>query len=277
MNCPEELRQRYREGRVIPFVGAGVSMSVTWETDGRHLRGPSWRELVDQAATMLGFENPELARIRGTDLQILEYFKCKKSDQTATLTQWFMKQMMAPDSALKKSPILRELSELSKCRLFYTTNYDDFLERAFEQLGRRCHVVAIESEMGGHRKDCEVVKFHGDLNHPDQIVLTESDYERRLSLSTELDHRLQSDILGNVMLFLGYGFRDPNVSYLFRLFTDRFHERAGSLKGDRAYIVVRDPSDFEEELFRARQIKVIGVSGADMTAPIVKLLREMRS
>ena len=163
MNCPEELRQRYREGRVIPFVGAGVSMSVTWETDGQLLRGPSWRELVDQAATMLGFENPDLARIRGTDLQILEYFKRKKNDQIATLTQWFTRQMMPPDSALKKSPIHCELSELSKCRLFYTTNYDDFLEKAFELLNRKCHVVALESEMGGHPKDCEVIKFHGDL------------------------------------------------------------------------------------------------------------------
>ncbi len=38
-----ELRDRYQEGRLIPFIGAGVSMSVKWEENGREKRGPSWR------------------------------------------------------------------------------------------------------------------------------------------------------------------------------------------------------------------------------------------
>lgn len=36
-----ELKTLYREGRLIPFIGAGVSMSVTWKRDGRVRRGPS--------------------------------------------------------------------------------------------------------------------------------------------------------------------------------------------------------------------------------------------
>jgi hypothetical protein len=131
--------------------------------------------------------------------------------------------------------------------------------------------------MGGLRQDCEIIKFHGDLDHPDQIVLTESDFEKRLSLSTALDQRLRADLLGRVILFVGYSFRDPNVSYLFRLFTDHFYDKVGTLTGDRAYIVVSDPSDFEEELFEARRINVIGVDGAKLTDEIKTLLGEMRS
>jgi len=77
MICPSDLRQRYRDERVIPFIGAGISMSVIWEKDGKEVHGPSWSELVEQAVSLLEFQDTELARVRGTDLQILEYFKRK--------------------------------------------------------------------------------------------------------------------------------------------------------------------------------------------------------
>ena len=262
----------------MPFVGAGVSMSVGWtNTDCERTRGPSWGELVGKATELLGFETPDLARVRGTDLQILEYFKRKKADQIAKLTNWLSKSMDPPDDALRASKIHKELALLEKCSLFYTTNFDNFLERSFD-LNKRAHaVIAVEKQMGGASPGCQVMKFHGDLDHPDQIVLTESDYERRLSLSAPMDYRLRADLLGRVLLFLGYSFRDPNVSYLFRLFTDHFREQKGTLKGKRAYIVVPDPSDFEYELFNARNIQVIPVTGGSIDDDIVTLLSEMRS
>ena len=68
MSAPLELRTLYRDGRLLPFVGAGVSASVEWGKDGEK-RGPSWAELVDRAALELGFQQPDLIRARGTDLQ----------------------------------------------------------------------------------------------------------------------------------------------------------------------------------------------------------------
>ena len=275
-NCPEELRRRYVEGRVVPFVGAGVSMSVTWNTTMGVQRGPSWSELVDRAARILGFETPELARVRGTDLQILEYFELKNSGQTAKLTNWLASAMNPPDDAIQKAPILSALVKLDRCNLFYTTNYDDFLERAFRIHGREYHVVAVEAHMSGHNGAAEVIKFHGDLNHPDQVVLTESDYQVRLSLESPLDYRLMADLLGRVVLFVGYSFSDPNVSYLFRLFAHKMIGRSGSLTGRRAYIILRDPSEFEYELFTARKIQIISVSSENTSDQIGEIIEDMR-
>ncbi|HUY90960.1 MAG TPA: SIR2 family protein [Pirellulales bacterium] len=250
-------------------------MSLEWKENGKTLRGPSWGELVAQATSLLGFQDPDLARVRGTDLQILEYFKQKHAGQTAKLTNW-LSRLDPPDSAIVRSTIHDELAKLDRCKLFYTTNFDNFIERAFD-LHKRAHkVVAVEAQMGLAQSGCEIVKFHGDLDHPDQIVLTESDYEARLSLSTALDHRLRADLLGRVVLFIGYSFRDPNVSYLFRLFTDEFWEKRGSLPGDRAYIIVPDPSDFEYELFEARRIRVIPVRTSNITLDVAAILEEMR-
>lgn len=277
--CPSELRDHYLSERVVPFVGAGISMSVVWNQAGQAKRGPSWAELVDEAALKLGFNDPELLRVRGTDLQILEYFKIKNSGQFASLTNWLYSEMRPPDSDLLQSTIHRELASLAKCHIFYTTNYDDFLERSFGLHHRPFRTIAVEADIAEPSRvsgACEIVKFHGDLNHPDKMVLSESQYERRLRLGSEMDYRLRSDMLGRVLLFLGYSFRDWNVSYIFRLINDIFHQLPSSITGRRAFITVPDPSDFEFQLFRDRNIEVIPVDGKDQAASISSLLSDMR-
>jgi hypothetical protein len=84
-------------------------------------------------------------------------------------------------------------------------------------------VVASELDMGyggatGSTK-AEIVKFHGDFNHPDDMVVSERHYEERLRLRSALDLKLRSDILGRAILFVGHSFRDWNVAYLFALLT----------------------------------------------------------
>ena len=77
---PPALVALYRHGRVVPFVGAGISMAVTWrDASGNQRRGPSWTEERNQAARQLGFEPADLLRYRGTDLQILEYYGLKNA------------------------------------------------------------------------------------------------------------------------------------------------------------------------------------------------------
>ncbi len=107
------------------------------------------------------------------------------------------------------------------------------------------------------------------------MVLSESDYEKRLSFSDVEDQRLKSDLLGRALLFLGYSFRDWNVSYLFRLVNENFGPLPKAPTGRRAYIAVADPSDFEYTLFRARNIEVLPISTATQTEDTADLLRSL--
>lgn len=129
--------------------------------------------------------------------------------------------------------------------------------------------------MGRTIGDAEVIKFHGDWDHPEAMVVTEADYEKRLKLSTALDWRLLGDALGRVILFIGYSFRDPNVSYLLRFFHELHKEHPEG--NARAYIFVADPSDFERTLFRSRKMEIIPINGADMTAGVVQMLERITS
>lgn len=270
-DCPDELRSLYREGRVMPFVGAGASMAVTWAGG----RGPSWAELVNEAANQLGVADPNLLRVRGSDLQILEYFKLKKGS-FAPLTNWLSTRFAAAsESDILGSHIHRSLCELSACHAYYTTNYDNFLERALTYSGRNVQVVNSELTINHNRSATEVVKFHGDFNTPDQMVLSESHYMDRMRLESAMDLKLRSDMLGRVLLFIGYSFRDQNVGYIFHVVNRLFDRMPGTLSGRRAYIILPDPSNFERELFNVRNIEVISVSGSDLTGSIGEFLSRM--
>ncbi len=186
--------------------------------------------------------------------------------------------MNAPDDAIRDSIVHAQLAAMSvRCRVFYTTNYDNFLERSFALHGRKARKVAIEPHFAGPVDDCEIVKFHGDWDHPETMVLSESDYEKRLSLQTPMDWRLLSDLLNRAVLFLGYSFNDPNVSYIFSLVNRMFERLPDSLNGRRAYIIVAQPSEFEVALFAARNIEVIPVDRANISGDIAELLGWLQS
>lgn len=274
MTIPRDLKRIYNEGRLIPFVGAGVSQSVTWKDGQSNMRGISWAELVDYAAREIGFES-RLLRVRGSDLQVLEYVFLKEG--TGFLSNWFSRVMDPPDDSIAASPIHSELVQLQLCNLVYTTNFDEFLERAYALAGKSVRRIAIEKHLAESKKEVDVVKFHGDLRHPTTMILSESDYERRLRLDDCMDHKLRSDLLGHAVLFIGYSFRDPNVAYLLRMFNAGFGHLPESGSGKRAYILVPDPSDFEQRLFNSRNIDVIGIRSSRMTDDTAQILRQLRS
>jgi hypothetical protein len=275
MSCPDDLRRLYWERRVIPFIGAGASMAVSW--NGGNKRGPSWREMVDKAALLLGAGEPELLRLRGTDLRILEYFKIVKGN-LAPLTNWLSHEFAsATDDDILASPIHSELVQLDRCSVYYTTNYDGFVERALAKGGRKPHITSTEQNISHDRSLVEVVKFHGDFNHPEHMVLSESQYMERMMLESPMDFKLRADMLGRAVLFIGYSFRDQNVDYIFHIVNRLFRLLPGSSSGRRAYIVLPVPSEFELQLFRNRNIEVIPTGVSDMAGDNAAVLRAMRA
>jgi len=276
MTISTQLRELYNEGRLLPFLGAGVSASVTWKENGIEKQGPSWRKLVDQAAFQLGFSEADLLRVRGTDLQILEYYKIKFGGHTK-LINWLLINMKPPDDALLRANIYNQLVQMINCRTIYTTNFDDFIERSFGLHKRLCHTVATEGQLKSDPKSAEIIKFHGDWDNPTLMVLTESDFERRMTQKEPMDHKLWSDLLNKSILFIGYSFRDPNVAYLFWLIKDQLKGLPNTSNGRRGYIILHEPSAFERKLFEERNIEIIPIYGNDKAASISEILEEIRS
>lgn len=201
------LQQEYRDGRLIPFLGAGFS---------KPLNLPDWRELIGWMAERLGIE-PELFLLHGRYEQLAEYFRLAGHDHFQQLVYEMTRRFDSEEAARTRqtSRMHRALADLN-WRTIYTTNYDSHVEGALQDAKRKVAVLASFDDFQLRREPgtCEVIKFHGTLARPDTIVLTESAFFQRIALESPVDQRLRADLLSNSFLFIGYSFNDLNIRYI---------------------------------------------------------------
>jgi hypothetical protein len=181
----------------------------------------------------------------------------------------------ATDADLGASRLHKALAALENCSVYYTTNYDDFVERSIEVGGRKAKVVKSERDMGFAQNQVQVVKFHGDFNSPDQMVFSENHYFQRMRLDSPLDLKFRSDLLNRAALFIGYSFTDLNIGLLFEQMNSALSTLPDSFTGKRAYIVAHNPSDFEYNLFNKRNITIIPTTGDDRATATAEVLEDM--
>ncbi len=62
--------------------------------------------------------------------------------------------------------------------------------------------------------DIEIMKIHGCVkrSRPKEFVLTQQDYEEFEQHRPVMSQRLRHDLIHNSILFLGYSYRDPNIT-----------------------------------------------------------------
>jgi hypothetical protein len=56
--------------------------------------------------------------------------------------------------------------------------------------------------------------MHGDIEHPDEAVLTKDDYETYHVKMQPFINALSGDLISKTFLFLGFSFTDPNLDYI---------------------------------------------------------------
>lgn len=200
----DQLFQAYRSKRLILFVGAGISM---------RLGLPSWRQIVDHMAKDIGFD-PDIYRTFGNDLTLAEYYRITRG-QIGPLRSWADREWHTTTMDISKSRI-HELIATSDFDLIYTTNYDRWIERAFDYHNRPyTKIVNVNDIVTIDQSKTQIVKFHGDFDDDTSIVLDETSYFERLEFESPLDIKLRSDVLGRSVLFIGYSLSDINIRYLF--------------------------------------------------------------
>jgi hypothetical protein len=210
VDIPPTLVRMLAEQRVIPFIGSGYSAT---------LELPQWDALLAKLAHELQGDGTDEDYVpfeqisdacRGDHLQIAEYLFLRAGSAIGPIRH-------ALDSSLQNSSEVIdstahvELVNLSAPQV-YTTNYDDLIELCFRSLGVPVDVIAIARDVA--RSDptrTQVVKYHGDLRHEHTLVLTESQYYRRLEFESPMDLKLRADLLGRAVLFIGYSFSDINI------------------------------------------------------------------
>jgi len=157
--------------------------------------------------------------------------------------------------------------------IIFTTNYDDLIERALREAGRRLNVTVNELELAYWSRDrVQVVKLCGDLQRPDSIIVTKRDFNTYFAIRPRLAGRLRTTLESSTALFLGYSLQDPFFNQIWDNIGLDFggHRRTG-------HAVLFDVQPMEADGLRARGIQVINLEtqGSDRTLLLANWLRRL--
>lgn len=257
----QDLIDSIRDRRAILFVGAGASASLGL---------PTWSQLIDHVAKDLDYD-PSLLRAFGDQYSLAEFYAIEKKG-LGNLRSWMDRSWHAPHINIGKSRIHHLIVAL-RCPIIYTTNYDRWLELAHDAHGVSYSKIVNVSDIPSAKSDkVQIVKFHGDFENDDSLVLTESSYFERLSFDAPLDVRLRSDLLGRNVLFIGYSLTDVNMRLLLYRVGKLWEDSRYKAARPKAYLFMTRPNAVQEAIFGARGIQPIVGSKDDHTQALDEFL-----
>jgi hypothetical protein len=253
----EAIARQLRAGRLILFVGSGVSAGLGL---------PSWEEFIGSLGKDLGYREDEFLGLSADFRALAEYYRLQKGS-IESLRSRMIREWDIDDEVLRRSEVHRLVARLG-FPLIYTTNYDHLLERAFELRGLAySRIVTAKDIPLADASAPMIVKFHGDLDEPDSMILAETDYFGRLLFEGPLDIRLTADAFERAVLFIGYSLSDVNLRYmLYRLraiWLRSGYERAQP----RSFVFMPKPNVVQERILDSWGITaIVGSEGREDAA-----------
>ena len=198
----EILAEELRDGKLIVFVGAGVSMNS---------KLPSWNELIRDYAEKLGMIKEDEYRSFNAeetlDIPEIYYDKFGKIKYYEILEKRFSDRKYLPNSIHKS---------LKKMDLNYiiTTNYDKLIEEEFKNKNIY-DIITKDNELPYSKTNKAIIKMHGDLKNRN-VVLKKSDYDNYEKNFPLISTFIKGLFTSNTILFIGYSLNDVNVKDIIR-------------------------------------------------------------
>lgn len=260
----DELLDAHRTGKLMLFVGAGVSANLGL---------PNWDALIAHIAGELGYD-PKIFSTYGTHLALAEFYERKKGGLGA-LRSWMDREWHKPTTDISKSDVHRLITQGNFSRI-YTTNYDRWLERAHDAFGVKYDKIASVADLvsvtDGRR---QIIKFHGDFDADASIILGETSYFRRLDFNTPLDIKLRNDVLGSSVLFIGYGLNDINIRLLFYRLTEMWGRSTLASARPKSYVFTNRPNPVAQEVLSHWGIEMITSEEDDPQKALTNFLQDL--
>jgi len=299
------LLQAMKEGRVVPFLGAAVNLcgrpsDKAWQYEQFDYL-PSGSELASYLAKTYAYPlqegaKPDLLRIAqyvdlvaGMDnlYGILRNIFAGEFPPT-TLHKFFA----ALPGVLRSKGYPGSTDPLRRRLVVITTNYDDVLERAFNQVEEPYHLVTYVAEgdkrgkflhwPAGDKRGMAVIespnnydgltaderpvilKIHGAINRAesesDSFVITEEhyiDYLTRTDLTALLPVPLPAILQQSQFLFLGYSLSDWNLRAILHRIS------LGRRLKSRSWAVQLNPDEIDQGIWSRREVDIINVDLKD--------------
>jgi hypothetical protein len=250
-------------GRLILFAGGGVS---------QNLGLPDFKALVAHIAQEMGFKRDHFAT---AEYAVVAEAYFITQAQLGKLRSWMDREWHPPSVRIEDSELHALVVDL-EFPTIYTTNYDRWLEKAFEARGKPYHKITNAADLTMAPPGAtEIIKFHGDFEDDDSLVLTESSYFQRMQFETPLDIRLRSDSLARPLLFVGYSLHDINTRYLLFRLQELWRNSPHADQRPSSYILMTEREEAQEILLRSRGLLPIRIASNDPGGATTQFLREL--
>lgn len=239
---PKPLLEDIIKGQCIPIIGAGFSLNSD-SVNGEKM--PLWDELGKKFAYQIkdySYQNP----IDAISAYSYEYSRAKLVEK---LREWLLIDSTSPGYAHKSFASVQ-------FKTIITTNFDFLLERAFDTEKRPYHVIVDEDQLSINNEYTTIVKMHGDLNHPNNLVVTEEDYDLFLNKNPLLATYVSNLLISKTPLFIGYSLEDSDFRQLWQIINNRL----GFMRRT-AYIITLEVSSSEIARYERRGVKVVNLKG----------------
>jgi len=239
---PEPFLEDMVQGRCLPFIGAGFSLNAKIPRGKKML---DWDGLGKKVAATL----PEYQYT--TAVEALSAYSHEFSR---------VKLVELLSSALLITTIQPAKPHEEFCRLPFervaTTNFDFLLEQAYARISKYCIPLISEDQLavGNSQAGVRLLKLHGDLHHPNRLVVTEEDYDAFLTSFPLLATHLSSLLIDHTALFIGYSLDDPDFRQIWQV----VKERLGALRRP-AYVLQVGAAANTVARYERRGVKVINL------------------
>jgi len=190
--------QAMDSGDVALFVGAGLSRAAGYV---------DWRALLREIATDLGLDID-----RETDLIAVAQYHLNEKRSRGRLNQAIVEELAGTATPTRTHSILARLPVPTA----WTTNYDQLLEKSFEDAGKIVDLKLTQENLAHTRRGRDVVlyKMHGCVTQSHEAIVTKDDYEQYTLRRPLFVESLKGDLIEKTFLFLGFSFTDPNIDYI---------------------------------------------------------------
>src|SRR5215217_9023929 len=264
---PAELALAVKERRAVLFAGAGLSMNVGL---------PSWQEFINRMAEELGLDTQNLLGPAVSYHTLAEYYRIKQGS-IGPLRSWMDRNWKVSDEKVRASKMHALIVELN-FPVIYTTNNDRNIEAAFAEHKTDFVKVANARDIAKTREGvAQIVKFHGDFDDDDSLVITETDYFNRLAFNSPLDVKLRSDALGKTVLFIGYSMTDMNIRLLLHNLWRTWRSSGYEKDRPKSFVFMARVNPLQEAILAEWGIHVLGGDDDDPEQALTSFLEALRT
>lgn len=196
------------EGTASIFAGAGMSVPAGYV---------NWSELMVEIVQDLGLDIEH-----EKDLVSLAQFHVNENQTRSKLNRKILEEFTEDAKETGNHRIIARLPLSS----IWTTNYDQLLERTFQKENKVVDVKYRNNQLltTKPKRDVVIFKMHGDVNHPDEAILTKEQYEQYHSTHEPFINALAGELTTKTFLFIGFSFTDPNLDYVLSRLNFRFNK-----------------------------------------------------